>query len=539
MVSGDTYAIKDALKELPATRWHKASKSYVMPATVGAARNILNFASLNGLKYNHDAGFDTLIGFVLAQDTAQSVKWHRCDGSCPAWHHQGEAISFIKNQPAAVLNMPTGTGKTKTTIDLITKRGHQLILVVTKKKAVSVWKKDVKKFLGEDAMTVVQLDTGSVAKNMKLAQEAVADTSKPIILVTNYQSVWRDPFKKWILKQSIDLLVLDEGHSIKAPGSKASLFFKTLRKRVASMLHLTATFFGDKPIDIYAQMRTIDPAVYGTSFAKFKDTYCYMGGYTGHEILGYKNQDKMMELVAPYIFQVDKAVLNLIPVRHKTYYCKLNSDIMKIYSRFWADGFVSIEDKGAVSADNILVKLLKAQQMAAGFIKIDDTDEEIRIDTSKLDTLEEILTDLPDMENIPQHTPVVVYCRFKQDLVGIKALAAKLGFTYGEISGAIDQQEDFKAGKVNLLGCQISAGGTGVDGLQDVCHIGIYYSTGHSLIEYIQSLGRLDRPGQKASVLNIYIVAENTVDEDISAALQNKEDVVKALENKIKALAKG
>jgi superfamily II DNA or RNA helicase len=536
-VSGDTWAVKEQLKELPATRWHKASKSYVMPATVGAIRNLYEMCKEADADLAGDKGFYALYDFMVKQDEAQQVKKHACDATCVAWHHQGEALKFAENQPAVIFNMPTGTGKTKLNVDLSLLRGHQFILVVTKKKAVSVWKKSVQTF-APGQINVVQLDTGSVAKNMKLAAEAAKDTSKPIMLVTNYQSIWRDPFKSWILKQPVDLLIADESHVAKAAGSKASMFLKTLRKKVACVAALTATFFGDKPVDIYAQMRFIDPAVYGTSFAKFKDEYCYMGGVNNREILGYKNQDKMMQKVAPYIFQVDKAVLNLIPARHKTYYCTLDSSLQKMYNTFWRDAFVSL-DEGVVSADNILVKLLKAQQMACGFTKIDDTDEVIRIDTSKLDTLEDILNDLPDMENIPQHTPVVVYARFTEDLRGIKALATKLGYTYGEISGAIDQQEDFKAGKINLLGCQINAGGTGVDGLQEVAHIGIYYSTGHSLIEYVQSLGRLDRPGQKNSVLNIYIVAENTVDEDIVQALQNKEDVIKFLENKLKALAKG
>lgn len=536
MVQAD-YGFKDALKSLPASKWHKASKSWTYPATVAAARNMQNIMGID-TPANMDASSTALFSFLPLQGAAQKVKQHACGKDCPAWHHQGEAIAFIKDQPAAILNMPTGTGKTKTTIDLIQLRGHQFILVLTKKKAVSVWKKDVKKFLGEDAMNVVQLDTGSVVKNLKLAQAAAADTSKPIVLVTNYQSVWRDPFKSWLLKQSVDLLVLDESHSIKAPGGKASVFLKRLRKNIPCVVALTATFFGDKPIDIYGQMRTIDPAVFGTRFADFKERYCYLGGYTGKEIIGYKNLDEMMDKVAPFIFQVDKAVLNLIPVRDKRYYCKLPADVQKLYSKFSDEGFVRYDDDTVMSVDNPLTKLLRQQQITSGFLAPDEATTTIPLHTAKLETLTEILTDLPDAENVPAHTPVVVYCKFKEDLAGIRQVAGKLGYTYGEISGAIDQQEDFKAGKVNLLGCQIAAGGTGVDGLQEVCHVGIYYSTGYSLTEYVQSLGRLDRPGQTSSVLNIFIVTENTVDEDVAQALINKEDVIAYLNSKLQEIAK-
>ena len=533
MVRGG-FEYKEALKWLPAARWHKVSKSWTYPATVAAARNLIDI----GVAVSGDAGFDSLAKFVQLQDAAQAVKAHRCNADCPAWHHQGEAIAFGKDQPAFILNMPTGTGKTKVMIDMIQLRGHRFTLVCTKKKAVSVWKKDVAKFLGADAMNVVQLDTGSVAKNLKLAQDAVAlNDGRPVILVTNYQSVWRDPFKKWLLKQNIDLLILDESHSIKAPGGKAGMFLKRLRKNVPCVAALTATFFGDKPVDIYGQMRTIDIAVFGSRFSDFKDRYCYLGGYSGKEILGYKNQDEMMQKIAPYIFQVDKAVLNLIPVREKRYFCKLPPAVQKLYNKFSDEGFVRVDEERVLSVDNPLTKLLRQQQIACGFLVPDDTDEIVPLHTTKLDLLEEILTDLPDVENVPKHTPVIIYCRFKEDLKGIKGVAQKLGYTYGEISGDIDQQEDFKAGACNLLGCQISAGGTGVDGLQDVAHIAGYYSTGHSLVEYIQSLGRLDRPGQTSSVLNFYIVAENTVDEDIVQALINKEDVIEFLNRKLKTIA--
>ncbi len=538
VISGDTFAIKEQIKALPATRWNKTLKGFVMPATVGAMRNIRDLIKSTGAAYEADAATDLMRDLLKRQDAAQAVKQHTCTKNCPAWHHQGEALKFAQHQPAVIFNMPTGTGKTKLNIDLAVMRGHQFILVITKKKAVSVWKKDVAKFLGADAINVVQLDTGSVAKNVKLAEAAVAATDgKPVMLVTNYQSVWRDAFKKFILKQPIDLLILDESHMIKSAGSKASRFLATLRKRVASVAALSATFFGDKPIDIYAQMRTIDPCVYGTSKQKFQDKYCFMGGQTGREILGYKNQDEMMERLTPYIYQVDKEVLNLMPVRSKTYYCQLSASAQKIYNRFDADAFTATEDGKVISADNILVKLLRCQQMASGFMQVDDSDELVRIDTAKFDTLAEILEGLPDNENVPQHVPVVVYAKFTPELAGIKEVADQLGYTYGEISGRIDQQEDFKTGKVNLLGCQIDAGGTGVDGLQDVAHIAIYFSTGVALIPYTQSLGRLDRGGQAESVLNIYIVCEKTRDEDVVQSLQNKEDVIESFNRKLRKLA--
>ena len=51
----------------------------------------------------------------------------------------------------------------------------------------------------------------------------------PFVGVINYDSAWREPFAAWAEKVQWDLIIADEAHRIKAPGGKASLFFKRLR----------------------------------------------------------------------------------------------------------------------------------------------------------------------------------------------------------------------------------------------------------------------------------------------------------------------
>jgi SNF2 family DNA or RNA helicase len=147
-----------------------------------------------------------------------------------------------------------------------------------------------------------------------------------------------------------------------------------------------------------------------------------------------------------------------------------------------------------------------------------------KIDSGKAELLAEIA------EDIDEHEPIVVFCRFQHDLDEIKAVAEKLGRTYGEISGrkkdALDDRAELKDG-IQIAGVQIQAGGVGIDLTK--ARYGIYYSVGYSLGDYEQSLARIHRPGQTRPVIYYHLVAASTIDETVYRNLSNKRDVVKSI----------
>src|SRR5690606_41085309 len=49
------------------------------------------------------------------------------------------------------------------------------------------------------------LDAPSTAKKVAQAKQAIADAGdRPVILVTNYESVWRDPLGDWLLEAGLE-----------------------------------------------------------------------------------------------------------------------------------------------------------------------------------------------------------------------------------------------------------------------------------------------------------------------------------------------
>src|SRR5690606_8984510 len=205
------------------------------------------------------------------------------------WRHQKTGFWFAYHLPATGLFMDMGSGKTKVVVDIIINRGHRRVLVVCPKSAVyDVWERQVPVHSAAPVHLVV-LDASSTAKKVAQAERARADAGgRAVILVTNYESVWRDPLGSWLLEAGLDLVVLDESHRIKSPGSKVSLYCQRLGRAVPYRLCLTGTPAHNSPLDIYAQYRFLDPGIFGTNFKRFKERYAVLGGYTGKEVISFK-----------------------------------------------------------------------------------------------------------------------------------------------------------------------------------------------------------------------------------------------------------
>ena len=84
---------------------------------------------------------------------------------------------------------------------------------------------------------------------------------------------------------------------------------------------------------------------------------------------------------------------------------------------------------GTVTASNALVKLLRLQQVAAGFAKA-DRGEIAELDSAKESLLREMLEDT-------QGERVVVFCRFHHDLDTVRKVALAQKRSCGEISGRV------------------------------------------------------------------------------------------------------
>ena len=431
-----------------------------------------------------------------------------------SWQHQREALSFVKDKPGSMLAMEMGTGKSKVAIDLMDAQDYRRVLILCPLSVVAgVWPGELTKH-SRAPWTVLPLAHGSVKDKQAQAEMALASAER-VAVVINYESAWREPFGSWAKKQKWDLVVMDESHRCKSPGGVASRYCSRLSDRIPQRLALTGTPMPHSPLDIYAQYRALDKGIYGTSYFRFKSRYAVMGGWSNQQVVGYRHQEELQEKFYSIAYRVEAAdVLDLPPLLTVNRMCELAPQARKLYRTLERD-FIADLDEGRITAVNALSQLLRLQQVTSGYARTEDG-RDVEVDTTKAELLADLLEDMGK-------EPVVVFARFKHDLQVVHRAAGKLERPSYEISGERKELSLWNE-EGGVLAVQIQSGGLGIDLTK--ARYAVYYSLGFSLGDYLQSRARLHRPGQERPVEIIHLIASQTVDEKVMAALAAREQVV-------------
>lgn len=506
-------------------RYDKKKEAFRYPKTPTAAAQIAaRFGELD-----HDDEFRELLEAYRRSVRAQKVKRKNYPlppvpvTRFPAWDHQLRAFWFAYGMPASMLALGMGCGKTKVTIDLIQNRKHPSVLILCPKSVIDTWVEEYPKHAADGVPYHIEACKKGTVKQKKEVAEMMMNmcrlSGKRFICVINYESAWREPFGSWAKQAGFDLVVCDESHKIKSPSGKASRFAEALGKVAPYRLCLTGTPMPNNPLDIYGQYRFLDRAVFGTNYSEFKTRYAVWKKFDngGEAPTQFINQEELNRKMYSIAIRYDSDdVLDLPEAIHMKRYTELEPKARKAYREMEKE-FYALVDEGEVTAANAAVKILRLQQITSGLVK-DDTGQMVEVSKAKRELLAETLDGLDTWE------PVVVFCRFQQDLDAVKEIAEGQGRRCAELSGRMNQLAEWKAGEYDVIAVQIQAGGAGVN-LTRAAYV-VYYSTGHSLGDYEQSLKRSHRPGQTRPVRFYHLIVKGTVDEAVYEALQNKKDVV-------------
>lgn len=458
----------------------------------------------------------------------------------PLWTHQEQAIKRVKQLintttkiGGAGLFMGVRSGKTLTSLKIVEEYNYKLILVVTKKRAINVWKNEIlEKTDGKAHIITLNGNKSILNKSRELKEVLSCLDDRTKFIIANYEIVWREPLALTLEKAGIDLVIADEAQKIKTATSKVSKFMGKLGSKVRGRLALTATPYHNSLLDIYGIARFVNKSVFNMSWTAFKQRYALWGGFNNYVRLKYINEDELREKTDGFSFYVSRdGLFDLPPVTHNVIKIELKKETYETLRSFEQNYIASINNQGAtVIANNVLTQMLRLQQMVNGTVVIGEKPNQTKelIDTSKI----EILSDL--LDEYPLDEPLVIFYKFKDDLELIRNEVVKRGFTYGELNGSVDNLEDWQAGKSTILLVQLESGGAGIELARS--NVAIFYSLSWSLGDHTQALGRLHGPNQTRPVTFHYLVGEKTIDEDVIAALQDKQEpidrIIKKLVNK-------
>jgi len=402
-----------------------------------------------------------------------------------------------------------GLGKTKIALDFCgyyyLKEGINHILIVCPLSVIGVWEDEITTHLPDYIERAISVKT--VPQNNGLQ-----------FLITTYQYLVNH--EKEFVKWKPQVLIIDEAHYIKSRTAKRSKAVKRLARNIQYQLQLTGTPQPKDYLDLWNQLDTLHSGVLG-KWSEFKAKHAVFD-YFGFRIVKWLNLNDLRERIRPYRVRVRKEdVLDLPSRTHQRVPIDLEKSQREVYDKLKLEAIVKLSEQDIVTADIILTQILRLQQLTGGFTVTEDK-AVIEVGKAKLKVLEEIL---------PTYTSngkVVVFCRFLWELNKIIELCKELNLNPVWIRGKMSNKQRTVARETfqndprcKVIVCQITAGGIGIT--LHAANTAIFYSLTYKLDDYTQACDRIHRIGQDKPCLYLYLVARNTIDNEIFQTLRNKQ----------------
>jgi len=266
----------------------------------------------------------------------------------------------------------------------------------------------------------------------------------------------------------------------------------------------------------------------------------------------------MQERLSRLTFSIsrEEAGLNLPPKVPLTFEVNMSPKQFEYYKKLATQLAIEIKSdmaKGAnktLTAEHILTKLLRLQQICSGYITWDaviDPDtglprqekrtEQIDSSNPKIDALVSYYFD-------PQRDPnskMVIWCCFVEDIRAISQRLSIEGIRHGTYYGATPDSEREgledafnKDPELKVLICNPQTAGEGLnlhgydvdkpDEYESYCGDVIFYSMNWSYIQWAQAQDRAHRRGTRMPVNIIDLMVPGTIDEEIRDRVRAKEN---------------
>ena len=463
--------------------------------------------------------------------------------------HQRMCRDLAQYAHRYALYLDTGTGKTLTAYSIINDSPHIRWIVVCPKSIVkAAWMEDHENFFPDIKVLPMSknislteykelADRWGVRYHPKANRE---DMQKMLLTFAEVVVVNPESFKtdKLIESWVATGLIVDESSIMRNMKSKTTTAILDAAVEMDRLYLLSGKPAPNNELEYFPQMLAVNQALFGGSFYSFRAKYFETTDYLGYN---WKMKDEMRaefsrRLAMGCVFISKKECLDLpdeLPPIHRV--IELPPKAMKYYKDMERERVLMLEDK-SIAVQTKLASLMKLRQITSGFII--DTDEDSAVSSlhrAKIDELESVIDELGDNK-------AVIWVNFKREVWDISEALTARGRTFvTAYSGTKDVDASITAFKDNTAQFIIAhpktlkygVTFTGVS-MKKNCTHAIYYSMSYSFEDFYQSHDRIYRKGQNEGCNYIFLVAENTVDEDIYDAIVRKGDNAMIMENLIR-----
>lgn len=351
------------------------------------------------------------------------------------------------------------------------------------------------------------------------------------IFAVNSEGLGRETVRKYIstfLKHHKGkvFLVVDEVHDFGAPGSDRSKAARAIRNQTLFRRILSATMSENSPMQLYSQFNLLEQGALG--FTNHEDYKNYFGvwkmlktrnGRPYTKFMGPQNEVELTTRMAKYTSVVSREEAGIkapIDVQKRFLLTERQQEAYRqIKTNPILDG--KVMDGGTL--------MMKLQQITSGFFIDQDRVTHELIKPEENPRLQLVLSE------VEFHTPgkVVIWCRFRYEIITLLKLFEKLKIPMLPLFGGIPQSEKFETIRqfetdplIKGIVGQPQSGGAGTE--MKAASTIIWCSHTFNAIHRHQAGERASAVGKEA-VDQIDCVAHNTNDDYILESVSGKQDV--------------
>jgi len=436
----------------------------------------------------------------------------------PPMIHQIRMIEFGLDRRTFAYHCEAGTGKTQPGINIYSilkeqSRVNRCLIICPNSVIEPGWAAEI---TSNSDHTFILL-TGTKKKRLKLIEQQ-AD-----FYIINYEGMLvLEDYNGW---DKFDYIVLDECQKINNHKAKRTkLIIKLFSKRDIYKAILSGTPIDKNPLGLYTQFQFLNPAIFNMGsfyafrnyFAVIEKQYLNKGGslIEFDQIIGWKNLDKLKEIIKPWTIQLKKSeCLDLPDKIYETKTIEMPEALKKQYKEMKEELICWLSENEYIAAANALVKIGKLRQILSG-VFLDKISDNLK--------LKEII-DIIENTN----ESIIIWCFYKETIKLLEKTMIELkepySILYGEIKDRAEQIDNFQKGQTRIFLGQITTGGLGIT-LTKATQV-IYFENTFRLEDRLQSEDRAHRKGQVNKVLYTDIVYKNTIDEHIIRAIRGKQEI--------------
>ena len=396
------------------------------------------------------------------------------------------------------------------------------MIIAPKKVAEATWQREAAKW---DHLKHLRFATvlGSESKRVRAlntpADIWVINRENVPWLVEYYRNAW--PF---------DMVVIDESSSFKNHQAKRFKSLTWVRKNISRLVELTGTPAPNGLIDIWAQVYLLDGGErLGKYITHFRERYFNPDKRNAQQVFTYapkpgadeaihrRISDICISMKAEDYLQLPDCTVNDIPV-------VLDKKSREMYDRMEREMLLRVDEK-TIDAGTAAVLSNKLLQLCNGAV-YDGQQNVVEVHNCKIEAFLELIEQLNGQ-------PALVFYNFRHDLPRLEKALRKTGLRVRRLNGPEDQN-DWNDRKIDILLAHPASCAYGLN-LQDGGNHVIWFGLNWSLELYQQANKRLHRQGQKQKVIIHHLSVVGGRDEDVAAALEDKEATQDRLIESLKA----